>query len=76
MPISIQAFTGQTLKEQNVATFDDDMRLLPNVAAASNGPGQNEIFMCGLSTSVRASQGSGTSGLLPSVAIYLHEQSG
>jgi iron complex outermembrane receptor protein len=76
VPISIQAFTGQTLKELNVTTFDDYIKYLPNVSAASNGPGQNEIFMRGLSAGVQPSQGSGSTGLFPNVAIYLDDQSG
>ncbi|MDP9064645.1 MAG: Plug domain-containing protein, partial [Pseudomonadota bacterium] len=76
VPISIQAFTGQTLKELNVTTFEDYIKYLPNVSTASNGPGQNEIFMRGLSAGVQASQGSGSSGLFPNVAIYLDDQSG
>src|ERR1700688_260561 len=76
VPISIQAFTGQTLKELNVTTFDDYIKYLPNVSAASNGPGQNEIFMRGLSAGAQPSQGSGSTGLWPNVAIYLDNQSG
>ena len=76
VPISIQAFTGQTLKELNVSTFDDYIKYLPNVSAASNGPGQNEIFMRGLSAGVQPSQGSGSTGIFPNVAIYLDDQSG
>ena len=67
VPISIQAFTGQTLKELNVTTFDDYIKYLPNVSAASNGPGQNEIFMRGLSAVVplvysKTAGSSGSSG--------------
>src|SRR6202166_2680766 len=76
VPISIQAFTGQALRELNVTTFDDYVKYLPNVSAASNGPGQNEIFMRGLSAGVQPSQGSGSTGLFPNVAIYLDDQSG
>ncbi|GAC1673923.1 MAG: TonB-dependent receptor [Steroidobacteraceae bacterium] len=76
VPISIQAFTGQTLKQLNVTTFDDYIKYLPSVSAASNGPGQNEIFMRGLSAGVQPSQGSGSTGLFPNVAIYLDDQSG
>src|SRR6202790_1097330 len=76
VPISIQAFTGQTLRELNVTTFDDYVKYLPNVSAASNGPGQNEVYMRGLSAGVQPSQGSGSTGLFPNVAIYLDDQSG
>jgi outer membrane receptor protein involved in Fe transport len=76
VPISIQALTGQTLQQLNVTTFDDFLKYLPNVTSASNGPGQNEVFMRGLSAGSQASQGSGSTGLWPNVAIYLDNQSG
>jgi iron complex outermembrane recepter protein len=76
VPISMQAFTAQTLQELKVTTFDDYIRYLPNVTTANNGPGQNEIFMRGLSAGSQPSQGSGSTGLWPNVAIYLDNQSG
>src|SRR5215475_6477744 len=76
VPISMQALTGQTLQQLNIQTFDDFLKYLPNVTAASNGPGQNEVFMRGLSAGSQASQGSGSTGLWPNVAIYLDNQSG
>src|SRR5271165_3761969 len=75
VPISIQALTATTLQQLNISTFDDYIRYLPNVTAASNGPGQNEVFMRGLSAGSQASQGSGSTGLWPNVAIYLDNQS-
>jgi outer membrane receptor protein involved in Fe transport len=75
VPISMQAFTGQTLQQLNIQTFDDYIKYLPNVTSASNGPGQNEVFMRGLSAGSQASQGSGSTGLWPNVAIYLDNQS-
>jgi iron complex outermembrane receptor protein len=76
VPISMQALTSETLQQLNVATFDDYIKTLPNVTTASNGPGQNEVFMRGLSAGSQASQGSGSTGLNPNVAIYLDNQSG
>jgi|HubBroStandDraft_1064217.scaffolds.fasta_scaffold01466_3 iron complex outermembrane receptor protein len=76
VPISMQALTAQNLQQLNVSTFDDYLKLLPNVTSASNGPGQNEVFMRGLSAGSQASQGSGSTGLWPNVAIYLDNQSG
>ncbi len=76
VPISMQAFTAQTLEQLNVATLDDYIKYLPNVSTANNGPGQNEIFMRGLSAGSQPSQGSGSTGLWPNVAIYLDNQSG
>src|SRR5438270_1010744 len=76
VPISMQALTGQALQQLNVSTFDDYIKFLPNVTTASNGPGQNEVFMRGLSAGSQASQGSGSTGVWPNVAIYLDNQSG
>jgi len=75
VPISMQAFTTETLKELHVTTFDDYLKYLPNVTSANNGPGQNEVFMRGLSAGSQASQGSLSTGLWPNVAIYLDNQS-
>src|SRR3984885_15039454 len=71
VPISIQALTGETLQQLNIQTFDDYVKYLPNVTMASNGPGQNEVFMRGLSAGSQASQGSGSTGLWPKGAPYL-----
>ncbi|MGH8302660.1 MAG: TonB-dependent receptor plug domain-containing protein, partial [Steroidobacteraceae bacterium] len=75
VPISMQALTSQTLRQLNIQTFDDYVKYLPNVTAANNGPGQNEIFMRGVSAGSQASQGSGSTGLWPNVAVYLDDQS-
>jgi iron complex outermembrane recepter protein len=76
VPISMQAFTAQSLQQLNVSTLDDYIKFLPNVTTANNGPGQNEVFMRGLSAGSQPSQGSGSTGLWPNVAIYLDNQSG
>jgi iron complex outermembrane recepter protein len=76
VPISIQALTAETLSELSVSTFDDYVRYLPNVSVATNGPGQGNIFMRGLSVGAAGSQSSGTIGGFPNVAIYLDDQSG
>ncbi len=49
VPITIQAISGAQLKELSIATFDDAVKYLPNVSFATNGPGQGNIFMRGLS---------------------------
>ena len=76
VPITIQALTAETLKELSVSTFDDYVRYLPNVSVATNGPGQGNIFMRGLSVGAAGSQSSGSIGGFPNVAIYLDDQSG
>src|ERR1700731_466845 len=76
VPISMQALTAQALQQLNVSTLDDYIKYLPNVTTANNGPGQNEVFMRGLSAGSQPSQGSASTGLWPNVAIYLDNQSG
>jgi outer membrane receptor protein involved in Fe transport len=76
VPIAIQAFTGETLQELNVTSFDDLLRYLPNVTAPSSGPGQDQVFMRGLSAGSVATQSGGSISGFPNVAIYLDEQSG
>jgi iron complex outermembrane recepter protein len=76
VPISIQALTGETLSQLNVTNFDDLVKYLPNVSASSNGPGQSQIFMRGLSVGDQGTQSGGSINGFPNVAIYLDEQSG
>jgi iron complex outermembrane receptor protein len=76
VPIAIQALSGDTLQQLNVATFDDLIKHLPNVNGASQGPGQVQIFMRGLSAGSVPTQSGGSINGFPNVALYLDEQSG
>jgi iron complex outermembrane recepter protein len=76
VPIAIQAFSGETLQKLNVTTFDDLIKHLPNVSGASQGPGQVQIFMRGLSAGSVPTQSGGSINGFPNVALYLDEQSG
>jgi len=76
VPITIQALTSETLTQLNVRTFDDFVKYLPNVTAGSIGPGQSNIFIRGLATSIGGLQGVGATGSFPNVATYLDDQSG
>lgn len=75
VPITMQALTSEELQQLNASTFDDFMKYLPGVTAATNGPGQSVIFMRGLSTTIPGTQGSGGIGSFPGVAIYLDDES-
>jgi len=75
VPIAMQAFTEGMLTELNITNFDDYVKYLPNVSSASNGPGQSEIYMRGLSAGAQQYQGSGSTGYFPNVAVYLDNQS-
>jgi iron complex outermembrane recepter protein len=76
VPIAIQALTGETLSQLNVASFDDFVRYLPNVTTSSSGPGQTQIYMRGLSVGDQGTQSGGSINGFPNVAIYLDDQSG
>jgi iron complex outermembrane recepter protein len=77
VPIAMQALTSETLTQLNVQTIDEFVKYLPNVTAPTNGPGQGNIYMRGLSAGGSAgTQSSGSIGQFPNVAIYLDDQSG
>jgi outer membrane receptor protein involved in Fe transport len=75
VPLTIQAFSGQTLGQLNVRSFDDLVKYTPNVTFANNGPGQGNVYMRGLSAGFAGGQSSATIGNFPNVALYLDDQS-
>jgi len=75
VPITMQAITGDSLKELTVTSFDDVIKYLPNVTFPTNGPGQGNIYMRGLSAGSLALQSSSSIASFPNVAVYLDEQS-
>jgi outer membrane receptor protein involved in Fe transport len=75
VPITIQAITGEQLKELSVSTIEDVLKYLPNVTFATNGPGSGNIFMRGLSAGFAGNQSSATIAPFPNVATYLDDQS-
>lgn len=75
VPITMQAITGEQLKELSVTSFDDVIKYLPNVTFPTNGPGQGNIYMRGLSAGSLALQSSSSIASFPNVAVYLDDQS-
>jgi iron complex outermembrane receptor protein len=75
VPATMQAFSGQTLSQQNITTLDDLIKYTPNVTYGNNGPGQGVIFMRGLSAGLQGNQSSATIASFPNVALYLDDQS-
>ena len=75
VPITIQAFTGDRLKELNVTTFNDLQKYTANVSYSGNGPGTGNIFIRGLGSIGTGNQSQSTSAPFPNVALYLDEQS-
>jgi len=75
VPITIQAITGDALRQLNVTTFDDLLRYTPNVTYSGNGPGLGNIFMRGLSSGGSGNQSQSTTAPFPNVAVYLDDES-
>ena len=75
VPMTLQAFSGDTLSQFNIVTFDDLLKYTPNVTYGSNGPGAGAIFMRGLSAGFVGNQSSATIATFPNVALYLDDQS-
>ena len=75
VPITIQAVTGEQLKQLNVSTFEDLMKYTPNVTFSGNGPGTGNIFLRGLSSGGSGNQSQSTTAPFPNVALYLDDQS-
>ena len=75
VPITIQTLSGVQLKELNITSFDDAVKYLPNVSFATNGPGQGNIFMRGLSPGSAGNQSQSSIASFPNVALYLDDQS-
>ena len=75
VPLTIQAFSGDTLQKLNVKSFDDLIKYTPNVTFGNNGPGQGVVFLRGLSAGFAGGQSSATIGNFPNVALYLDDQS-
>jgi len=75
VPVSIQVLSGAALKKLNIENFDDLLAQLPNVTAAGTGPGQENVYVRGLSLGSGGSQESGVIGSFPNVAAYLDDQS-
>ncbi len=75
VPITIQAISGDSLSKLGITTFDDVIKMLPNVTFGTNGPGQGNIFMRGLSAGFAGGQSSASIAPFPNVATYLDDQS-
>jgi len=75
VPITIQAISGDTLKQLNVQTFDDLLKYTPNVTYSGNNPGGGNIYMRGLSSGGTPGQSQSTTAPFPNVGVYLDDQS-
>src|ERR1700722_20838116 len=75
VPITIQAITGDQLKQLNVVSFNDLLKYTPNVTFSGNGPGTGNIFIRGLGLVGSGNQSQSTTAPFPNVALYLDDQS-
>ncbi len=72
--LAVTALGEETLEQNNVDIFTDYLIQLPNVNAATAGPGQSTIFIRGISASAANTTTGVAAGLAPNVALYLDEQ--
>jgi outer membrane receptor protein involved in Fe transport len=75
VPITVQAITGDQLKQLNVVSFNDLLKYTPNVTFSGNGPGTGNIFLRGLGAVGSGNQSQSTTAPFPNVALYLDDQS-
>src|ERR1700681_240754 len=72
VPARIQVLSATTIENLGINSFNDYALLVPSLSFTSTGPGSAQIYFRGLSDgSVNLVE---TSGVQPSVAIYLDEQ--
>jgi outer membrane receptor protein involved in Fe transport len=72
VPSSIEVLSSTTIENLGIRDFGDYALLVPSLSFTSTGPGSAQIYFRGLSDgSVNLVE---TSGVQPSVAIYLDEQ--
>ena len=74
IPVSVQAMSGDTLRDLGVETFDKYVEFLPNVAASGNGPGKKEVFIRGAATDQTSVTIGPANGTAPGVALYVDDQ--
>ena len=72
--ITVQAVTGETVRELGIETFDEYVEYLPNVVSAGNGPGKKELYIRGSATEQSSVTITSAQGSAPGVALYVDEQ--
>ena len=72
--ISVQAVTGDAVRELGIETFDEYANYLPNVVSGGNGPGKRELYIRGSATEQSGVTITAAQGSAPGVALYLDEQ--
>ena len=72
--VSVQAVTGDTVRDLGIETFDEYVEYLPNVVGTGNGPGKKELYIRGSATEQAGVTITAAQGSQPGVALYLDEQ--
>jgi outer membrane receptor protein involved in Fe transport len=75
VPITVQAITGDQLKQLDLVSFNDLIKYTPNVTFSGNGPGTGNIYVRGLGGVNNGNQSQSVTAPFPSVALYLDDQS-
>ncbi len=73
IPVAVQAIGADELNSLDINNFADYVKQLPNVVFAGRGPGQNDVYIRGISTSRGSLFQSGGIGAGPTVAMYIDE---
>lgn len=73
IPLTVQALGAEALESRNINNFTDYVHQLPNVSFAGRGPGQNDVYIRGISTSKGSLWQAGGIGAGPTVAMYFDE---
>jgi outer membrane receptor protein involved in Fe transport len=60
VPIAVTAFSTDTPQKLNISTFDDVLKFVPNVTAASKGPGMSNVYIRGSSSGDSGTTQNGT----------------
>ncbi len=74
VPIAVQAIDSTALRQQNIVNFQDYVKNLPGVSFSGRGPGQNDVYIRGVSANKVNITVSGAQGTAPSVSLYLDDQ--
>ena len=74
VPITIQAISGERLKDLSVSTFNDLLKYTTNITYSGNGPATGNIFIRGLGSAGTGNQEQSTTAPFPNIALYLDDQ--
>ncbi|MFQ5549482.1 MAG: TonB-dependent receptor, partial [Woeseia sp.] len=73
IPVTVQALGEDELESLDINSFADYVQQLPNVTFAGRGPGQNDVYIRGITTGRGSLFQSGGIGAGPTVAFYVDE---